>query len=391
MMASGLMIHIDCIDSLDVIAAADWNQLIPDNQPFLRHEFLVALERQSCVGTKTGWFPCHRIARDHHGQLVAAVPLYIKTNSYGELVFDWQWAATYERYGLRYYPKLVSAIPFTPVTGPRVLHQPTHPTAAAALIDDIVETARRQHFSSIHWLFNTDSDYELLQSKGFLRRTHYQCHWHNAGYRDFTDFLDTLSSKRRKNIKRERRLIQEAGLELQVLTGPEISEQQWYRFHQFYCNTFERLGGIATLTLPFFLEIAQTMGSQIVLVVAFENRQMVAAAISFRSDTTLYGRHWGCQAYSDHLHFEACYYQGIDYCIRHGLKRFEPGAQGEQHKIPRGFLPIQTQSAHWLAHEAFHHAIADFLQRETPLIEQYILEMQSHSPYRVVSSEHHPQ
>ncbi len=316
--------------------------------------------------------------------MLGAAPLYLKFNSYGEFVFDWSWAEAYRRHGLPYYPKLVGAIPYTPATSPRLLLAPGQPhpeITARAMVDYVLEEARRQRWSSIHWLFPTPAEIEQLQSQSFLPRIGCQFHWRNRGYRDFQDFLDTLTAKRRKNINRERRLVREAGLELQILNGRELSEAQWRIVHEFYRSTFERLGGMPTLTLPFFQDIAETLGDRLMLVLAFDQGREVAGAISFRSASTLYGRHWGCRADHDSLHFEACYYQGLDYCIQQGLQRFEPGAQGE-HKIYRGFLPTLTHSAHWIAHPGFRQVITDFLDRETPAVRQYAQELLQHSPYR---------
>jgi predicted N-acyltransferase len=290
----------------------------------------------------------------------------------------------YRRHGLPYYPKLVGAIPYTPATSPRLLLAPDQPhpeTTARAMVDYVLEEARRQRWSSIHWLFPTPVETEQLQNQSFLPRIGCQFHWRNRGYRDFQDFLDTLTAKRRKNINRERRLVREAGLELRILNGRELSEAQWRIVHEFYRSTFERLGGMPTLTLPFFQDIAETLGDRLMLVLAFDQGREVAGAISFRSASTLYGRHWGCRADHDSLHFEACYYQGLDYCIQQGLQRFEPGAQGE-HKIYRGFLPTLTHSAHWIAHPGFRQMIADFLDRETPAVRQYAQDLLHHSPYR---------
>jgi hypothetical protein len=375
--------YIQRLESLADISATAWNALVQDHHPFLRHEFLSAMERHHCVGEHTGWLPCHSVCFDDKQRLIGAAPLYLKDNSYGEFVFDWSWADAYQRHGLRYYPKLVSAIPFTPATGQRLLLAPGPQAAATAqaIIDQVLEEARHQALSSIHWLFTTDQDRELLLSRSYLHRLGCQFHWRNPGYRDFADFLDTLNAKRRKNIKRERRLVQEAGLTLEVLQGTQVSESQWHTFHRFYCSTFQRLGGIPTLTLSFFQEIATTLGERLVLVLASKGSRYVAGAISLCSDHTLYGRHWGCSADYDSLHFEACYYQGIDYCIRRQLQQFEPGAQGE-HKIYRGFLPTLTQSVHWIAHPGFRSAIADFLQREMPAVKHYASDLVQHSPYR---------
>ena len=376
--------RIQRLDALTEIPATEWNALVPDRNPFLSHEFLTALERHQCVGEHTGWLPWHVVCRNDRGRLLGAAPLYLKFNSYGEFVFDWSWAEAYRHQGLPYYPKLVSAIPYTPATSPRLLLAPDQPRpgeTARAMIDHVLDESRRHQLSSIHWLFPVPADLDPLLDSGFMHRLGCQFHWRNRGYRDFQDFLDTLTAKRRKNINRERRLVREAGLELRLLHGREASEGQWHAVYEFYRSTFHRLGGVPTLTLPFFQEIASTLGERLVLVLAYAREREVAGAISFRGNTTLYGRHWGCRADFDSLHFEACYYQGLEYCIQRGLQRFEPGAQGE-HKIYRGFLPTLTHSAHWIAHPGFHRAIADFLARETPAVREYARELLQHSPYR---------
>lgn len=376
--------RIQRLDRLTDLSAAEWNALVPDRNPFLSHEFLSALERHQCVGERAGWLPWHIVGRDPHGRLLGAAPLYLKFNSYGEFVFDWNWAEAYRRQNLPYYPKLVGAIPYTPVTGPRLLlatglSDPQE--TARALIGYALDESRRHGLSSVHWLFPAPANLDPLLAQGFLLRFGCQFHWQNRGYRDFQDFLDTLTAKRRKNINRERRRVREAGLELRVLSGRDASEAQWHVIHEFYRSTFHRLGGIPTLTLPFFQEIAATLGDRIILVFASAQGREVAGAISFRDATALYGRHWGCRADYDSLHFEACYYQGLEYCIEHGLQRFEPGAQGE-HKIYRGFLPTLTHSAHWIAHAGFRRAIADFLARETPALREHARQLLQHSPYR---------
>jgi hypothetical protein len=378
--------YIRRLETLADVSSTQWNALVRNQNPFLRYEFLIALERHHCVGNRTGWLPHHFVCFDENHCLIGATPMYLKDNSYGEFVFDWSWADAHRRCHLPYYPKLVSAIPFTPATGQRLLlaanlSETSQREAAKMLISHALEETRRQGYSSLHWLFTTDADMQALLSQGLLRRYDCQFHWHNQNYRDFADFLDTLTSKRRKAIKRERRRVAEENVALQILQGSEVSDSQWYYLHTFYRSTFQRLGGIPTLTLPFFQEIATTMGEQIILALALVNAEPVAGAISFRSAETLYGRHWGCTTAYDSLHFEACYYQGIDYCIRHGLRRFEPGAQGE-HKVYRGFLPTLTQSAHWLAHPGLRKAVADFLLRETRAIQHYAETLLQHSPYR---------
>ena len=376
--------RLERLAGLTEIPAADWNRLVPDHHPFLSHEFLSALERHGCVGEATGWLPWPIVCRNPSGQLLGAALLYLKFNAYGEFVFDWGWSEAYRRNHQPYYPKLVSAIPYTPVTSPRLLLAPNqlHPQdTVQALVDFALAESRRHRLSSIHWLFPPPAELAPLQNWGFLPRIGCQFHWHNRGYRDFQDFLDALTAKRRKNINRERRLVRDAGLEVRMQSGAALTERQWQTVHQLYQSTFDRLGGVATLTLPFFQEIAATLGERLQVVLAFAEGREVAAAICLRSDTTLYGRHWGCRADYDSLHFEACYYQGLDYCIEQGLHRFEPGAQGE-HKIYRGFLPVLTHSAHWIADPRFRQVIADFLDRETPAVRDYARQLLGHSPYR---------
>lgn len=384
--------RLEHLDSLSALPAAEWNALVPDRNPFLSHEFLSALEQHGCVGERTGWLPWHLVCRDSSGRLLGAAPLYLKFDSYGEFVFDWGWAEAYRRQNLPYYPKLVGAIPYTPATSPRLLLAPGQPdpqATAAAMIAAVLDASRQRGLSSIHWLFPTVAELEPLQAQGFLLRTGCQFHWNNRSYRDFQDFLGVMTAKRRKNILRERRLVREAGLELRILSGREVSEAQWALVHDFYRDTFQRLGGIPSLTLPFFQEIGATLGERIVLVLAFAQQRAVAGAISFRSATRLYGRHWGCLRDYDSLHFEACYYQNLEYCIQHGLQGFEPGAQGE-HKIYRGFLPTLTHSAHWIAHPGFRQAITDFLGRETPAVDDYARQLLQHSPYRDEVTPHAP-
>ena len=370
------------IEALDDIPAADWNALISDHNPFLAHEFLSALEHHHCVGERYGWLPRHLAAYDN-GQLVGAVPLYLKDNSYGELVFDWAWADAYQRAGLRYYPKAVVAIPYTPATGQRLL---LHPGANADHVTDLLvqgalELSRELGLSSLHWLFTNPIDTERLKARGFLLRQGVQFHWHNDGYRDFDDFLERFNAQKRKKLKRERRRVAEQGIKLRIVHGDKASDHDLEIAQRFYASTFDRKSGVATLSLGFFREIARTLGNRLVLVFADANRQPVACAINLRSRTALYGRHWGCNAEYHSLHFEACYYQGIDYCIQNGLKLFEPGAQGE-HKISRGFLPTTTWSAHWIADQGFRTAISDFLHREERVMNDYRAELSEHHPYR---------
>ncbi|MDH5573284.1 MAG: GNAT family N-acetyltransferase [Gammaproteobacteria bacterium] len=370
------------IGSLAEVSADDWNALVDPDNPFARHEFLIALEHHNAVGEKFGWLPHYLLAHEE-GVLMAACPMYLKNNSYGEFVFDWDWANAYQRNGLEYYPKLVVSIPYTPVTGQRILlRDNSRRDTAQLMIDAAIEHARNLGVSSLHWLFTDAAD-----TTGFSQHNDYglrlgcQFHWTNNHYQDFDDYLGTMSSKKRKQIKRERRQVKEQGIEFEILSGHDISTEQWQIYHRFYSDTFDRKSGYATLSQGFFQEIARTMPDNIVLVMAKYNHEYVASAFNLRGNNTLYGRHWGCNSEFNNLHFEACYYQGLDYCIRNRLQRFEPGAQGE-HKISRGFLPTKTWSAHWIASPQFKIAINDFLQRETRVMEDYIQELQTHSPFK---------
>lgn len=371
-------------DAIDRIPADDWNRLVDPDTPFLRHEFLSAMERHGCVGESLGWIPHHLALNDRAtGRLLAAAPCYLKFNSYGELVFDWAWADAYRRNARPYYPKLVVASPYTPATGPRLLvgDGPDRLRYARALAEGAVQVAERLGVSSLHWLFVTAEETDLLEDAGLLRRVGCQFHWNNPGYRSFDDFLSTFTADKRKKIKRERRRVAEAGIVIRRLSGADIGESEWSVFHRLYRDTFDKRGGLPTLSLPFFQEIGQTMGRHLLLVLAYHGSEIVAAAFGLVGAHSLFGRHWGCFKDFHSLHFEACYYQGLEFCIESGLQRFEPGAQGE-HKVSRGFLPTPTWSAHWIADPRFRQAIAGFLDQETRGMEDYLNEMHARSPYR---------
>jgi predicted N-acyltransferase len=371
------------INRLDELADGQWNRVAGTRNPFLRSEFLAALEHHGCVGEAFGWYPQHLVVYDDSGEPDGVAPLYLKDNSYGEFVFDWSWADAYQRSGRRYYPKLVSAIPYTPVTGPRLLVRTGADRSVVidALVQKALELTRETDSSSLHWLFTDDADTDALQNYGLLRRTGCHFHWHNRAYPSFDDFLQQLNSRKRKKIRRERRYITDAGIRMEIIHGNDASEALWATMHRFYRSTFERKSGIATLSLDFFLDICQTMGEQVVLVFALDGKREVAGAINLRSDTALYGRHWGCSEHYHSLHFETCYYQGIDYCIANRLSLFEPGAQGE-HKISRGFLPTLTWSAHWLEDAPFREAVSRFLANEHEMMLDYYKDMSACSPYR---------
>jgi predicted N-acyltransferase len=370
------------VEQIESVDAAAWNALGVAAYPFLRHEFLAALETEDCLGERYGWLPRHLTLWDGEDRLVGASPLYLKFNSYGEFVFDWAWADAYERNGLRYYPKLVSASPYTPASGPKLLTAPDAPAGVEGLlIDAALQLAHRSGVSSLHWLFTLPAENAALEQHGLLRRTGCQFHWENRGYADFEAFLATLNSGKRKNIRRERRRVREAGVDFRLLDGHSASEADWAVFHGLYESTFHRRGGIPTLSAGFFRAIARDMPDGVLLIMAEHAGRPVAAAFCLVGEDTLYGRHWGCNERFDMLHFEACYYQGLDFCIERGLRRFEPGAQGE-HKVARGFLPTETLSAHWLADERFAEAIARHLEHERDGMQQYMDEMATHSPYR---------
>ncbi len=371
------------LTSLGQIAAANWDGLAGTDYPFLRHHFLYGLENTGCTTADSGWQPCHLLLQQGSAN-VALLPLYLKSHSYGEYVFDWSWADAWRRSGLSYYPKLVSAIPFTPATGPRLCTAPGLDPGAAwpVALAAIQQLARERDISSCHILFPEQDVSEQLQRLGLARRAACQFHWFNDGFRSFDDFLATCSSRKRKNLRRERRRVQEQGITLRTLQGAGISERHWQTFHHFYQMTYaKRSGHGGYLTREFFLQTAAGMGEQVVMVLAEHSGTPVAAALYFRDQSTLYGRYWGCSREFDCLHFEACYYQGIDYCIRHGLQRFDPGAQGE-HKIQRGFRPVPTWSNHWIADARLAAAVADFTVEEADHTRAYIEQASTLLPFR---------
>ncbi len=366
--------------SINDIPASQWNALVDDRNPFLQHEFLVAMERHDCVGATFGWLPRHIAIYDAE-TLVAAMPLYEKHNSYGEFVFDNAWAEAYQRAGLRYFPKLVSAIPYTPATGQRLLAAKGHEdTCWPVLLQTAQHLAESIDASSFHCLFQTAGEHQYT-SQSLMTRHDCQFHWFNSGYRHFDDFLATLTSKKRKNIRQERRRVQQQNISFRILDGHSATTTDWANFSVFYQRTFDNKWGMATFNQGFFEEVGRTMPDSIVLVLADRDDECIAGALMYRSDSTLYGRHWGCTTEIDLLHFETCYYQGIDYCIREGLDRFEPGAQGE-HKVARGFVPVVTRSSHFLRDDLYRDAIEQFCARERDAIDRYIADICNALPYK---------
>lgn len=359
-----------------------WNALVKDNNPFLRYEFLQALEEHNCVGEHFGWLPRH-IAIYENDDLIAAMPVYEKYNSYGEFVFDNAWADAWQRVGLPYYPKLVVAVPYTPTMGQRLLVKHDDVTQLnCMLLDTLKALAEKRQASGVHILFPETKEQDWLQQQaGMFSRHDCQFHWRNQAYQCFDDFLSALTAKKRKNIRQERRRVVNAGVTFRVLDGHTATAKDWQEFSFFYQNTFDEKWGTATLNEAFFNAVAKALPEQIVLVMADQHDECIAGALMYRSDTALYGRYWGCSKHIDALHFEACYYQGIEYCIEQGLQRFEPGAQGE-HKIARGFVPTQTRSSHWLAENPFQASIEQFVQHEKEATAQYVEDCMQHIPYR---------
>ena len=365
---------------LDEIDASAWDALLPDHNPFVSHAFLAGLEQHGCLSARHGWL-AHHAALYTNGHLVAAAPLYIKLNSHGEYVFDWSWAGAYERHGLQYYPKLLCAVPYSPVTGPRLLCGAGDATLRGALVGALRDETQRQGWSSAHVNFGAAADAAAFAGDEWLQRFDWQFHWENRhGWRDFEDFLAALTPKKRKNIRQERARVARAGVHCEVRHGDELGEAAWQAIHDFYRSTFDEKGNYAALTPAFFRHLGRAMPRQVLAVLATRAGRLVAAALLLRGRDILYGRYWGCREQVPGLHFEACYYQGIDYCLRHGLRRFEPGAQGE-HKLARGFLPAKTRSFHYLADQRFRSAVAEALAREALALDAYHAELMQHSPY----------
>ena len=368
---------IEVAESLATVAPDEWNRLT-GRHPFLSHAFLHALHETGCASAETGWLPQYLLM--HEGNtLSAAMPMYLKNHSYGEYVFDWAWADAYHRHGLTYYPKLVCAVPFTPVTTPRLLV--TEAGQRAALLHAALALARRLDASSLHILFPDPADLTAAAAAGLLQRQGRQFHWRNDGYRDFEDFLSRLNHDKRKKIRQERRKVREAGISFTWREGRELTDADWVFFNRCYRQTYREHQSSPYLNLAFFRRIGQSLAEAIAMIVAERDGAPVGASLLFKTDTHLYGRHWGAVEHHPLAHFEACYYQGIEYAIANGLQIFEGGAQGE-HKMARGLMPVNTVSAHWLAHPEFAAAIENYLDRETAMMTTYNGELAARSPFR---------
>ena len=376
-------IAVKVLENIDAIAPSEWDACAGTDNPFVRHTFLRALEDSDSVGKQSGWLPQHLVIEDEEGRLLGAVPMYLKSHSQGEYVFDWGWADAYERAGGRYYPKLQASIPFSPVAGPRLLVRPGDMTATirSALVAGLIEVAKQYGVSSLHVTFAEEPDADFLESSGFLIRHGHQFHWKNDGYETFDDFLENLSSRKRKNIRKERRKVEEAGIRVQTLNGPDIKPQHWDEFHRFYVSTYDRKWGYPYLTRDFFAMLGEEMADQVALVRADIDDLAIAGALNLVGADALYGRNWGCAGRYKFLHFEACYYRAIAFAIERGLTTVEAGTQGP-HKIQRGYLPQRTYSAHWIRDQGFRNAVADYLERERRAEAGEAVALSELSPFR---------
>jgi predicted N-acyltransferase len=380
--------HCKFYASIADIPSSLWNGLFDSDNPFIQHAFLLALEKSGCATPEKGWQARHLMLLDDQEQPLAVMPLYAKDNSYGEFVFDWGWAEAYQRYGLDYYPKLVTAIPFSPVAGPRVgvASAAESGEVFTALLEALHQLAENHNYSSWHLLFPGQHLQAALLEKreegAFLHREAVQFHWYNRGYTGFDDFLVTLRSSRRKNLKRERRMVADQGITLQRKTAAEITDEEWQGFYQCYMSTYrKRSGHDGYLNREFFDQLRESMGSQLMLVVARHAGEIVACSLFLFDSQRLYGRYWGALREFSCLHFETCFYQGIEFCIEHELREFDPGTQGE-HKLIRGFEPVKSTSYHWIADRRFRAAIADFLNHERRSTDHYKQQAETFLPYK---------
>ena len=375
-------VAIKVLESIGDVPAEQWDACAGGGDPFVGHAFLKALEDSGSIDGDTGWLPQHLIIEDEAGTVCACAPLYLKNHSYGEYVFDWGWAEAYQRAGGQYYPKLQSAVPFTPITGRRLLVRPgADGRMADFLVAGMVALAERTGVSSLHVTFPTEAEWRRLGAHGFLLRLGQQYHWENHGYADFEDFLGALSSRKRKTIRRERRTVAESGLDLATLTGDAIQERHWDAFFRFYRNTSDRKWGPTYLNRRFFSLLGETMAERVALVIAENDGRPVGGALNLIGADTLYGRYWGASEEHPFLHFEACYYRAIDFAIERGLARVEAGAQGP-HKIQRGYLPMPTYSAHWIADTGFAEAVERYLGEERDAVGDEIQNLARLSPFR---------
>ncbi|HRH13550.1 MAG TPA: GNAT family N-acetyltransferase [Azonexus sp.] len=368
------------------ISRTDWEQLAPSGHPFVNRDFLEILERHGMAGPECGWKAHHLIARNSDGMALGFLPLYVRTNSHGDFIHDWSWAAAYQQLGKPYYPKLLSGLPHTPATGPRLLVRPGIDAERIrhTLVEAALEQVAGHRLSSWHVAFPAEDEVPVLSGHGLLVSHNVQFHWRNHGCADFTDFLGTFNAERRRKVRAERRRVVDSGLHIEVRHGDEISPDEWPALHCLYAATFDKYGNYAAFTPECFADLASALGRRMVMFIARERGDPVAISICFRSDDTLYGRYWGTAANYHSLHFELCFYQGIDYCLRERLSTFEPGAGGE-HKVARGFEPTVVRCCHWIEDARMRHLLDQHLDRQRPAILAYAEEAASHLPFRKVS------
>lgn len=379
-------LQIALAERLADVPAEDWDACAGGDNPFVSHAFLSALEDSGSVRPETGWLPRHVTLRDTAGRALGAVPLYLKGHSHGEYIFDHAWAGAYERAGGQYYPKLLSAVPFTPVTGPRLMVRPDAPAGTrAGLARGLTAVCERHDCATLGVNFTDARDSEALESAGFLIRHGHQFHWSNDGYGGFEDFLGALQSRKRKQIRKERRAVAEAGLTVERLSGSALESRHWDQFYAFYIDTYDRKWGRPYLTRGFFDLLHERMADRVLLVMAYAGGRPIAGALNLIGADALFGRNWGCLEDYRFLHFEVCYYQAIEFAIERGLARVEAGTQGE-HKLQRGYLPVRTQSAHWIRDPGFKDAIERFLIEERRHVAHALEVLAGHAPYRSESA-----
>ena len=371
------------VQSINEVPGEQWDTCARGDNPFLSHAFLSALEDSECVSRRTGWGPAHIVIEGADGALAGCVPLYMKSHSRGEYIFDHGWADAYERAGGRYYPKLLAAVPFVPATGRRLLVRPAPDEAnvQSQLIAALKSASEQLDIATVSVNFCTENEWEQMAAAGYLRRADQQFHWYNRGYASFDDFLDDLSSRKRKTIRRERRGATENDIQIEVLQGAELTEDHWDAFYAFYMDTGGRKWGTPYLNRTFFSLINERMAEQIVLIMCKRAGRYIAGALNFVGTDCIYGRHWGCIEDHKFLHFEACYYQAIDYAIAHGLDRVEAGAQGP-HKLARGYMPTRIHSAHYIRDSGFRRAVANYLEHERREVEHDMGYLEDRAPFR---------
>lgn len=363
--------EFETLNRIDELSESDWQACLSSDYPFLNYAFLHALESSGSVSSETGWTPQHLMVRDQ-GELLAGIPLYLKSHSWGEYVFDQEWGNAFHRYGMHYYPKLLNAMPFTPATGPRWFTTRDNAELSLSIVKACLDKVEASNLSSFHCLFPEESHHQALFELGLMKRYACQFHWFNKGYQSFDDFLEMFASRKRKNVRKERKAVHDLGLTFLRQSGSEMSDVAWIKFYEFYASTYYKRGHSPHLNLEFFQLLSKSLGDSILVdwVLSPDDNSAIAAALFFKDRDTLYGRYWGCKREIQGLHFEVCFYRGIEYAIANGIKRFDPGAQGE-HKISRGFEPIETTSFHYISHPGFREAIEKFVAEEKGYIDQY--------------------